>query len=161
MGKYTQKLRCCLWNINVSGWKLLGWLDDMEGKTEVLVRKQLIFDHCAFFCMSLYAPMYVTKTVHCVIQFQEPLNQVAALTALTKPLTVWKPLFRGHSQLAQANHNNSRYSSSCDSPVSAEELRNFLVSASSVRGNPSPVPYELSWGWSLLNPADRGIPRSN
>lgn len=74
------------WNINVSGWKLLGWLDDMEGmvegKTEVLVRKQLIFDHCAFFCMSLYAPLYVTKTVHCVIQFQVPLNKLAALRAV-------------------------------------------------------------------------------
>jgi len=115
----------------------------VEGKTEVLMGKQLTFDHCAFFCMSLYAPLYVTKTVHCVIEFQEPLNQVAALTAVTKPLTVWKPLFREHSQLAQANHNSSRYSSYCDSPVSAEELRNFLVPASSKCGNPSPVPQEL------------------
>jgi len=33
--------------------------DMVERKTEVLVRKQLIFDHYAFFCMSLYAPLYV------------------------------------------------------------------------------------------------------
>jgi len=58
----------------------------VEGKIEVLVRKELIFDHCAFLCMSLYAPLYVTKTVQCVIQFQEPLNQVAALRTVTKPL---------------------------------------------------------------------------
>jgi len=55
----------------------------VEGKTEVLVRKQLIFDHCIFFCTSLYAPLYMTKTVHCVIQFQVPLNQLAALRAVT------------------------------------------------------------------------------
>ena len=40
---------CVYWNISVSGWKLLGWSDDMEGK-------KLIFDLCAFFCMSLCAP---------------------------------------------------------------------------------------------------------
>ena len=144
MGKYTQKLCCCLLEykcFRLEVVRMIGWHGG--GKTEVLVRKQLIFDHCAFLCMSLYAPLYVTKTVHCVIQFQEALNQVAALRAVTKPLTVWKPLFSGHSQLAQANHNNSRYSSSCDSLVSAKELRNFLVSASSKCGNPSPAPYEL------------------
>ena len=61
----------------------------VEGKTEVLVRKQLIFYCCAFFCMSLYGPLYVTMTViviQCetiVIQFQVPLNQVAAVRAVT------------------------------------------------------------------------------
>jgi len=28
----------------------------VEGKTEVLIGKRLVFDHCAFSCMSLYAP---------------------------------------------------------------------------------------------------------
>jgi len=28
----------------------------VEGKTEVLMGKKLIFDHYAIFCMSLYAP---------------------------------------------------------------------------------------------------------
>ena len=71
MGKYTQKLCCCLLEYQCFRLKvvrMIGWHGGHGGgKTEVLVRKQLIFDHCAFLCISLYAPLYVTKTVHCVI----------------------------------------------------------------------------------------------
>ena len=48
--------------------------------------------------------------IYQLLHFQAPLNQVADLRALTKPLIVWNPFFSGHSQLAQANIS-SRYSS--------------------------------------------------
>ena len=63
------------WNISVSGLKLLGCSDDVdimvEGKTEVLTGKRLIFDHCAFFCMPIYAPcMWPRQSALCASLFR-------------------------------------------------------------------------------------------
>ena len=55
----------------------------VEGKTDVLMGKKLIFDHCAIFSMSLYAPCMRHDNLHHVIHFQTPLNQVADLREVT------------------------------------------------------------------------------
>jgi hypothetical protein len=148
-GKYTQKLCWCLLEYHCFRLRVvrkIGWHGGQGGGEDRSLSEETVDLWSLHLLLHvLTCPQNVAMTVSTVcFTFRHLwIKWLPSEQWLAKPLTVWKPFFSGHSQLAQATHQSSRYSSSSDSPVSTWESRMFWVSASSTCGNLSPVTYGL------------------